>query len=344
MAKKLPVFFHQEQLMHKPLYEYAFGEKIAHPETTHRAQSILNSIEGEPDLFALFAPENFPLKEIRAIHNHKLVRVLQAASSLNPATTFYPCVFPYYRDKSRLDPSNINHAGAFCFDNGTPLNSTTYAAAAWSAADAVMAAQFVAEEKARVAYALCRPPGHHASRDLFGGYCYFNNAALAAQQLRAVYQRVAILDIDFHHGNGTQVIFDRDPHVHVTSIHGDPNKFYPWFTGFETEIGSGAGKGFNLNVALDRGVDGQAYLEALARALKVIKEFAPEVLIVSAGFDTYVADPIGGFTLETNDYATIGSAIAQLKVPTLIVQEGGYEELSLGRNVTTFLKPFLEYL
>lgn len=345
MGMRLPVFFHEEQLLHTPLYEYAFGDKISHPETTHRAKSILTSLRTHEDQFEILAPIAFPLDAIKEIHSAQMVQAIQASSSLPPDQTFYPSVFPYYRDKSRLDPRNIHHAGAFCFDNGTPLNATTYAAAAWSAADAMLAAKYVGDQTSRASYALCRPPGHHASRDLFGGYCYFNNAALATKYLKTKYSKVAILDIDFHHGNGTQVLFDRDPSVLVVSLHGNPNEFYPYFTGFKSEIGSGPGKGFNINIPLEKATDGAEYLKQFnEQALKPLKRFAPNALVISAGFDTYVADPIGSFTLETSDLQKIGEVIAALKLPTVIVQEGGYEEISLGRNVKAFLEPFLEIL
>lgn len=337
----MPVFFHEEQLQHTPLYEYAFGDKINHPETTHRAESILNELKNETDRFKILSPSEFPLRILKEIHNKKMIKAIQSATGLSPEDTFYPCVFPYYRDKSQLDPSNIKHAGAFCFDNGTPLTATTYMAAAWSAADAVEAAKTVLSSKSKYAYALCRPPGHHASRDLFGGYCYFNNAAVAAKMLRKVCSKVAVLDIDFHHGNGTQVIFEQDPSVLVINLHGDPNEFYPYFSGYETETGKGTGKGFNINVCLERGVDGQEYMHALrARAIKPITEFAPDALILSAGFDTYAGDPVGAFALQTQDFHEIGEVIAELDIPTVIVQEGGYDEGSLGRNVLSLLTAF----
>jgi acetoin utilization deacetylase AcuC-like enzyme len=338
---KIPVFFHPDQLNHKPLFEYAFGDKIIHPETTARAESILKALESEPDSFFLISPEEFPLKTIKAIHNQKMIKAIQAATSLPSDQTFYPCVFPYYRDKSKLDPYNIKHAGAFCFDSGTPLNATTYSAAAWSAACAFNAADEVAHQKAKITYSLCRPPGHHASRDLFGGYCYFNNAAVAAKALRQHVDKVAILDIDFHHGNGTQVLFDRDPSVLVINIHGDPNQYFPYFTGFASEEGSGAGKGFNVNIPLPGGVDIQEYLKQVdEKVLPALKAFDPKALIVSAGFDTYVADPIGAFCLETHDYQAIGERLFSLGIPTVVLQEGGYEETSLGKNVLSFLHGF----
>lgn len=338
----VPVFFHDEQLLHKPQYEWAFGVTIKHPETTYRAESILRALKREHDLFEFQEPKSFPLKAIKDLHNLKMIRAIQSASStLRIEDTFYPSVFPYYRDKSRLDPNNLAHVGAFCFDAGTPITSFTYPAAAWSAAAAFEAAHWIRSGKSQTAYALCRPPGHHASKDLFGGYCYFNNAGIAARCLRGSSDRVVILDIDFHHGNGTQVLFDRDPQVLVINIHGDPNLFYPYFTGFATEVGIGIGKGFNRNFPLEKSTDGDAYLNVVRKeVIPLIKDFSPHWFVISAGFDTYTADPIGAFNLQTSDFQTLAEELSSLKLPTVIVQEGGYEEVSLGRNVTTFLKPF----
>ncbi len=338
---KLPVFFHEDQLHHKPVFEWAFGEKIPHPETTCRVESILAELEAHSPRFELRSPEQFPLALIKETHNKKMVEAIQSAASLPLGKTFYPSVFPYHRDKSNLDSSNIHHAGAFCFDSGTPLNATTFAAAAWSAACAFDAAKLVASGTQKYAYALSRPPGHHASTDLFGGYCYFNNAAIAAKVLRQTHSRVALVDIDFHHGNGTQVIFDRDPSVLVISLHGDPNEHYPHFTGYANETGSGKGKGFNINIPLPGGTDGQEYLHRLsAEVIPALQRFEAQALVLSAGFDTYVADPIGAFCLETPDFLSVGEQFAALKLPTVIVQEGGYESTSLGRNVVSLLEAF----
>lgn len=337
----MKVFFHTEQLKHKPIYEYAFGEKIDHPETTRRAESILKELENNSD-FEIISPEKYPLALLKSTHNHNLIKSIMAAEKLPDDNTFYPCVFPYHRDKSRLNPLNINHAGAFCFDNGTPLNNTTFSSAAWSAADAHYAAKAVLENPDEVTYALCRPPGHHASKDLFGGYCYFNNAAIAAKTLLTKYKKVAIIDIDFHHGNGTQVLFERNPNVLVINLHGNPEEFYPYFTGFESETGVGKGDGFNKNYPLDRLTDGQTYVAVLEKALEDLKRFDAQAIVISAGFDTHKDDPIGHFYLETSDYVTIASAFIKYKLPTVIVQEGGYNEAHIGINVRTFIESFIK--
>lgn len=339
MKKKLNVYFHGDQLKHKPVYEWAFGEKLSHPETTTRADNILAALKDDPDAYALFTPEKAPLQMLRDIHDRRLISLYKAACNLPEGETFYPSLFPK-RNRVIADEHDIRHSGYFCFDSGTPLASTTWLAATWSAACADSAARLIELGTDTAAYALCRPPGHHATRDLFGGYCYFNNAAICASRLRK-HGRVAIIDIDFHHGNGTQGIFYSDPEVLFVSIHGDPKEFYPFYWGHERESGRGAGMGFNINIPIPEGCDGQEYLRVLSKkALLAIKKFAPAALVVSAGFDTYREDPIGRFKLETADFHHVGEALGKLKLPTVIVQEGGYCTDKLGANVSSFLTGF----
>ncbi len=335
---QIPVYFHPQQLLHKPLYEWAFGERIAHPETTHRAESILNELRRWPHLYHFEQPEDFPANEIAGIHNPKLLKVLQASAELAEGQTFSPSVFPYTRDNKNIDPSNLKHAGAFCFDSGTPLTRYTYPAAIWSAASAMHAARAVHTGNSQIAYGLCRPPGHHATKDLFGGYCYFNNAALAANWLSSLGRKVAILDIDFHHGNGSQSLFYESSAVFVANIHGNPNQFYPYLTGYRSETGRGAGKGFNLNLPLASGTSGDEFLAVLTgHILDAIGGFQADILVLSAGFDTSIDDPIGAFSLQKDDFQRIGQALQSLKIPMVVIQEGGYHEESLGRNVQALL-------
>lgn len=337
---RLNVFFHGDQLNHKPVYEWAFGEKLPHPETTSRAENILHALQKSENKYKIVAPSHIPIQLIKRTHDERLLQLYESASRTLSDETFYPSVF-YKDNKTVVDPENIKHAGFFCFDSGTPLTSSSYMAATWSAACAVNATKLVLSGKTNSAYALCRPPGHHATKNLFGGYCYFNNAALSAKLLRKR-GRVVILDIDFHHGNGTQNLFYRDDKVLFISIHGDPKEFYPFFCGYASEIGEGAGKNFNKNIPLPSGCDGQEYLRILQKeVIPLIQSFAPSSLVVSAGFDTYKGDPIGKFSLESEDYFTIGNTLSQLKLPTVLVQEGGYCTKNLGKNVDLFLSGFL---
>ncbi len=337
-SKDIPVFFHSRQLDHRPPYEWAGGERIRHPETPSRIEAIFRCLTNEDTLFTVRAPERLPLSWIARTHAPELLELYQtAARDLKADESLYPFVF-HRRRGARADPSQLNQTGAFCLDSGTPLSASTWDAAVWSAACAFEAARLVGRGDSRLAYGLCRPPGHHASREQFGGYCYLNNAALAAKSLRPK-GKVAIVDIDFHHGNGTQEIFYRDSKVLFVSLHADPKEFYPYFSGYAAESGAGPGQGFNLNLPLPRGCDGREYLHVIeTKALPALRAFSPAFLVVSAGFDTYKADPIGAFRLETADYEELGERLGHLGVPTVVVQEGGYYVQHLGLNVTAFLR------
>jgi acetoin utilization deacetylase AcuC-like enzyme len=322
---------------HRPLHEWGMGEKSAHPETHYRAESILKSLTADSSAYRFYEPEMLSLSLVRKVHSPALFDLYQTAQKLNPGQNISPSVFPK-RHIMVADPTDIHHAGYFCSDSATPLMSKTYEAALFSASSAQDASMLVESGKSRVAYALCRPPGHHAQKDLFGGYCYFNNAAIIAKRMRAK-GKVVILDIDFHHGNGTQEIFWQDDQVLFISLHGDPKEFYPHFTGYEHEDGEGKGKGFTANFPLGRGCDGSEYLKVLqSKVFPMIRKFDPASLVISAGFDTYHKDPLGGFALQTADFNTMGEMISNIGLPTVIVQEGGYHVDDLGLNVEAFLR------
>jgi acetoin utilization deacetylase AcuC-like enzyme len=211
----------------------------------------------------------------------------------------------------------------------------TFAAALGGASAALHAAELVASGEKRV-YVLTRPPGHHAERDRCGGYCYFNNAALAAERLVKL-GKVAVLDLDVHHGNGAQHIFWERADVLTVSIHGDPAGLYPYFSGYADEVGAGAGKGFNLNLPLPPGTTAREYRGALSTALETIARFRPAVLVVAFGADTHEADPIGGFKLPTGYFREMGTAIGELGLPAVVTQEGGYSLETIGAAVTGLL-------
>lgn len=331
-----PVLFHARQLEHKPVYEWAFGRRLAHPETSRRAENIAAALQADERSFRFAVPTAIDDELLARIHDPRLSTLYRTAAALAPSETFHPSVFPK-RSQTRPDPSDIHHAGYFCFDSGSPLHHMTFEAARWSASCARQAARIVADGEAPLAYALCRPPGHHASRDLFGGYCYFNNAAIAATLLGRR-TRVAILDVDFHHGNGTQELFYRSSSVLFVSVHGDPREFYPYYSGSADERGAGPGVGFNCNLPLPRGCDGQEYLRVIDESVvPLLRAFDARYLIVSAGFDTFKKDPIGAFTLESEDYHALGERLGRLGLPTVVVQEGGYFTAELGTNARLFL-------
>lgn len=226
--------------------------------------------------------------------------------------------------------------GRHSFSADTSIVPGTWAAVSSSAAIATTAADRTLDDGATV-YGLCRPPGHHAGRDRFGGYCFVNNAAVAAQRLRERgLARVGVLDVDYHHGNGTQEIFYERDDVVFVSIHADPREEFPWFAGFPDEVGRAGGDGANLNLALPRGSARGAWFEALETGLARLD--LVDALVVSLGVDTFEGDPLGTFSLTTDDYGRMATAISSLGVPTVLIQEGGYESDDLGRNVATFLE------
>lgn len=337
MSLQIPVFFHPEQLEFKPKYEWALGHRIKHPETTKRAESIYNALKKKPQDFQLNQPKSVPMKAIRESHSYELITLYHTAATLKDGETFYPSVFPQ-RSKASAGPTNLKHAGFYCFDSGTPLDNKTWSAASWSAACAWEAMKLVRSQKYPFAYALSRPPGHHASSDTYGGYCYFNNSAMVARELSKK-GRVVVLDIDFHHGNGTQELFYEDDQVTTISIHGDPRDYFPYFRGFASETGEGKGRGHNLNIILPAQTTYKKYKKTLRDIVfPMIEGVAPSYLIIAAGFDTYKLDPIGDFALETKDYFFLGQELGSLKLPSLVVQEGGYFTRDLGKNVVSFLQ------
>lgn len=256
-----------------------------------------------------------------------------------------PSVWPGRAFRTDVLPHNFAaRMGLFSFDAGTPLTAGTWAAARGGAACAVAAARHVSADtrsERRSAFVLTRPPGHHAGPDFFGGYCFLNNAALAAQTLRdGGVQRVAVLDVDYHHGNGTQSIFYERFDVFTASIHGDPLTEYPFFLGHADECGAGAGLGFNLNLPLPRGTGFAGWRAALQRAVAAIQAFDAQALVVALGVDTFEGDPISGFGLKSADYLQVGKEIVALGLPTVIVFEGGYAVAEVGVNVVNVLEGF----
>jgi acetoin utilization deacetylase AcuC-like enzyme len=266
--------------------------------------------------------------------------------ALDPANAdkdILPSVWPTRTFRTDIEPDNFAaKVGLYSYDAGTPFTAGTWVAARAGAECALSAAQQVLAGD-RVAFALTRPPGHHAGADFFGGYCFLNNAALAAQYLRDHgLARVAVLDVDYHHGNGTQAIFYDRPDVFFASLHGDPRTEYPFYLGHADEVGTGAGEGYNLNLPLPRGTGFHAWLRALETALDRIQQFGAQALVVSLGMDTFAGDPISGFTLQSSDYLRVGKALAGLGVPTVFVFEGGYAVAEVGVNAVNVLEGFLQ--
>jgi len=290
-----------------------------------RVRQILKGLEGLP--VTEVARKHFSSRHVTAVHDPKLVSYLRAVCKrLDEKTIIYPEVFPIRRP-DRAPAALEDRAGYFCADTFTPITSTVYAAARQSVDVALTAAELV-RQGGRFSYALCRPPGHHAERRIFGGFCYFNNSAIAANYLAAG-GKVALLDIDYHHGNGAQDIFYSRDDVLTLSIHGHPRHAYPNFSGYADERGEGLGLGFNRNWPLEAPVDDARYLKVLDEALSVLRRFHPHYLVISLGFDIMKGDPTGSFDITTDGLQQIASRVAGLGLPTLIVQEGGYSVRNL---------------
>jgi acetoin utilization deacetylase AcuC-like enzyme len=311
-------------------------------EVPARAETILNAVQ-VAQLGPITAPTDHGLEPILAVHDAGFVDFLRRAYAENAA--YFQKAEPVFvwtfatRNVGRKPKSILGLPGYYALGWGSPILEGTWQAAYWSAQCALSAADRLRAGD-RVAYALCRPPGHHAAADLYGGFCYLNNAAIAACYLQAG-AKIAILDIDYHHGNGTQAIFYSDPSALYCSLHAHPDQDFPYYWGDADERGHGAAKGTNRNWPLPLGTDDAAYLTVLDRALAAIRRFAPRRLVVSAGFDTVASDPEGGFNLTTDGLRQIGRRIAALNLPTVIVQEGGYLLDKLGENAVAFLRAFV---
>ncbi|MFO7654679.1 MAG: acetylpolyamine amidohydrolase [Candidatus Krumholzibacteriia bacterium] len=276
------------------------------------------------------------VEHIKQVHDRGYVEYLRrVCAGLDAKQSVYPYVFPV-RNASRPPQDLAVRAGYYCIDTFTPLNQNAYKAAR-GAVNCVLAGVEEIRRGRRLAYALVRPPGHHAERRSFGGFCYFCNGGIAASELARL-GKVALLDIDYHHGNGQQDIFYARDDVLTVSIHGHPRFSYPYFSGFAEEEGEGAGRGFNLNLPLPETIDAIRYREALEQALRRVRSFKPAVLVVSLGLDTAKGDPTGTWFLAADDFFENGRRIGAMGLPTLVVQEGGYRTRTLGRNARAFFE------
>ena len=330
-------FWDPRQLAHAPAIEMHNGRIEPCAEVPARAQAILNAV-GATEL-----PIDHGERPILAVHPQPYVDFLKSAHadwlSAGREGDALPYAFPVARRRPvKLDRIDAR-LGRFSYDTCTPIAAGTWTSAYWNVQTALSALDpLLAGE--RSTFALCRPPGHHCGADYMGGYCYLNSAAIAAEAASAAGRRVAILDIDYHHGNGTQDIFYGRGDVFFASIHADPASDYPFYWGHAEETGEGEGEGATLNLPLPRGTTLAGFEQALDQALERIAAFGADILICSYGADTYLGDPISYFSIETTDYPVLARRIAALGVPTLVVMEGGYAVDALGANVAAFLSGF----
>lgn len=287
-------------------------------------------------LFEETPVRHYPESFITAVHDENYVKYFKRVCAKLPENkSVYPYVFPL-RNVSRPPRELPVRAGYYCMDTFTPLNANAWKAAKRAVDCGLTAADTILEGR-RIAYALVRPPGHHAERKAFGGFCYFNTASISANYLSG-FGKVTVLDIDYHHGNGTQNIFYKRNDVLTVSIHGHPRFAYPYFSGFSEETGKDSGLGFNRNFPLLEHVDGKMYYNTLRRALDIIRGFNPSFLVVSLGLDPAKGDPTGTWSLLAKDFTANGLLIGELGLRTLVVQEGGYLIRSLGTNARSFFQ------
>ncbi|MFO1328160.1 MAG: histone deacetylase family protein [Rubrivivax sp.] len=345
------IFANPHHARHAGRHEMFRGRLVPCHEVPARLDQVLAELARRP-MGELCSPDDPPAGLLERVHAPRYLRFLQGAwaqwlalDAANGAVDALPSVWPVRGFRADVEPDNFAaRLGLYSFDAGTPLTAGTWDAAVAGAACAASAARALQGPAApRATMALTRPPGHHAGPDFFGGYCFLNNGAIAAQALRdGGAQRVAVLDIDYHHGNGTQTLFEARRDVLTVSIHGDPRTEYPFYLGHADERGHGDGEGFNLNLPLPAGTGFPTWRGALQQALQRVADHAPGALVVALGVDTFEQDPISRFSLSSADYRVIGADLASLGLPVVFTLEGGYAVAAMGVNVVNVLEGFRE--
>jgi acetoin utilization deacetylase AcuC-like enzyme len=338
----MKVFYDAAQALHDPQFFLSSGAQYPCPEKPSRITALLGAV----DRLGLVttAPTDQGIDPIRKVHPDRYLTFLEniytrwsriAEASAEVIPNIHPNSFSDGYPKSA-----VGQAGFHMTDTSCPIGAQTWAAAYASAQSALGAADAVLAGDA-VAYALCRPPGHHAFAERAGGFCYLNNSAIAAERLRERHARVAVLDVDLHHGNGTQGVFYERGDVLTVSIHADPERFYPFFWGYAAEDGAGAGKGANLNLPLPRGTGDDGFRHALGQALQAVSDFGAGAVVLALGLDAFEGDPFGGLAVSTPGFGQISADIRGLGLPIVIVQEGGYLCPELGENLGAVLSRWI---
>lgn len=343
------VFHNPSHRLHEGRQEMFRGRLVPCVEVPGRADIVAAELKRR-GLGTWQTPGRLDESGLHAIHSPNYVRFLRtvwdewvAQNADNAKFDILPSVWPHVGMRRDRVPENLSaKVGLYAFDAGSPITAGTWAAAGEAAACAMEAGRAVGGGATKSAFVAVRPPGHHAGRDFYGGYCFLNNAALAAQALRdAGHARVAVLDIDYHHGNGTQSIFEERDDVLTVSIHGDPATEYPFYLGGADERGRGRGEGWNLNLPLPRGTAWPEWVRALEAGMRAVSGSGASALVVALGVDTFEGDPISGFHLRSADYLMVGELLAALALPTVIVLEGGYAVEAMGVNVANVVEGFM---
>jgi acetoin utilization deacetylase AcuC-like enzyme len=346
----MKIFYSETQCKHFPPFEvFDGGKRVPYLESPKRMDRILTALN-KADWAELVEPADFGLDPILAVHDQAYISFLASCwtewlasdpevAAAPEAHAFLPATFALRRNP-RVPRTLLGKAGYYIMDLSACIVDGTYIAALASANCALSAAQFISSStvnRPSSAFALCRPPGHHAGKDYAAGYCFINNASVAANWLSSK-GKVAILDIDYHAGNGTQDIFYERSDVLTISIHADPDYEYPHYIGYADETGAGAGLGFHRNFPLPAGTDDAAYLQTLDQALGQIAIYGPSSIVISLGMDTFDGDPLGKFKVTQVGFQEIGKRIDALDIPTVVVMEGGYANEALGENIVTLLE------
>ncbi|RJG15860.1 histone deacetylase family protein [Massilia cavernae] len=340
-------FYNEHHAQHRPRVEMYRGELVPCAETPERLDLVVAEF-ARRGLGRIVTPHGVALASLERIHTPRYLHFLRSAWSewvaLDPANEgkdILPSSWPVRGLRSDIEPDNFSaRMGLYSMDSGTPVTAGTWIAAKTGADCAINAAHALRLGE-RSTFALTRPPGHHAGADFFGGYCFLNNAALAAQHLLDDgAAKVAIIDIDYHHGNGTQSIFYGRGDVLCVSIHGDPRTEYPFFLGHADETGVGAGEGYNMNLPLAAGATAAQWFAALETACIRIAGHAPDALVVSLGVDTWAGDPASKVALQSADFLRIGERLGYLGLPACFVLEGGAAAAEIGINVVNVLEGF----
>ena len=339
-------FFSEQHVQHAPQHEFFRGERVPCFESPARARFVQQQLMARGHVLREPGTDSRPV--LALIHTSRYLAFLEGAwadwLALEPGNADrqpFPSVWPVRSLRADVEPANFTaRLGLYSMDNGSPLSAGTWAAAK-AGADAAVSATRLLRAGEHAVFCATRPPGHHAGADFMGGYCFLNNAAVAAQALRAQgCRRVAVLDVDYHHGNGTQSLFYERADVLFVSLHGDPRTEYPFYLGHADETGRGAGEGFNLNLPLPAGSAASTWFEALDVACARIAWHGADALVVSLGLDTFAGDPISTFALQADDFSRLGERLGRLGMPTVFVLEGGYAAAELGENAVNVIEGF----